>query len=126
MTCIFALPRLRPAGPTTIKGQAMSSGVSHRLFYMCFSIVSFPSATSFSFPHLGRPWVPMRESVTSPRIALGLSTRDFGRFRLLNQAFRPFSFHKQVFRMATTRLEFGVEKPTKIPSTGLIEIEIKR
>ena len=89
---------------------------SRPLFYICFSILSVPSVTPFHVNHLGRPWAPKREPATSPRLrALGFVPKPG-----LNQAFRLFSIGKQVLKMATTRLEFGVEAPVKIPNTGII------
>ncbi len=84
------------------------------LFGLIFSTLSVP-AVSFSTTLLGRHWAPVREPQLNTRVALhGMFLRP-----ALNPKLRPFSCNKQILKMATTVLEFGVATPTKAPNTGI-------
>jgi hypothetical protein len=90
--------------------------MSRPLVGLFFSAFSVSPAASFSATLLARPWMPLRDPVISQdRLAMrGLSYRP-----ALNPKFRPFSSNKQVLKMATTELDFGIEIPVKAPNTGI-------
>jgi hypothetical protein len=89
------------------------------LFGLFLSTFSVP-VVSFSTILLGRHWTSMREPQLHKSVALhGLFLRP-----ALNPKLRPFSCNKQILKMATTVLEFGVDTPAKAPNTGIFIVSL--
>ena len=87
--------------------------ISRPLFGLFFSTFSVP-AVSFSVALIGRNWAPIIEPQLHNRVPLyGMSL-----WPALKPKLRPFSCNKQILKMATTVLEFGVATPAKAPNTG--------